>query len=399
MTSLAGLNSLNFFVADVRDGLGPFLGVFLQEEGWSPSEIGFVMTLGGLAGMAATAPMGMLVDGAKAKRLMIVLAALAIIVASGANYFLPSFGFTATAQMLCAIAAAIIGPAIAGITLGIVGQRGFAKQLGRNEAFNHGGNVTAALLSGVLGYFFGLGAVFALMAAMALGSIVCISRIDPKDIDHNQARGLNKESAGKKHQWRDLFKSKPLIVLACTLLLFHLANAAMLPILGQELVARGAGDPSVFTSATIIIAQLTMIPMALLASRIAQKRGYWIVFVAALAVLPVRGLLAGFIDNYWVLVPVQILDGVGAGLLGVAVPGLVARLLNGSGHINAGLGLVMTVQGVGSALSTTLAGYVAEHVSYNAAFITLAGVSVVALLLWLFATPLLGEAGGKYAPA
>lgn len=401
MTSLAALNALNFFMADVRDGLGPFLGVFLQQNGWSPSEIGIVMTIGGLAGMAATTPMGMLVDAAQAKRAIIVIAALLIIAASIVNFFLPNFTVTAIAQAGSGIAAAVIPPAIAGITLGIVGQRGFAKQLGRNEAFNHGGNLTAAVLSGVLGYMFGLGAVFALMIAMAVASILFILRIDPKAINHAAARGLTQDAAddGEKPRFRDLLQSRPLIVLAFTLLLFHLGNAAMLPILGQALVARGAGNASAFTAATVVIAQLTMIPMALFAARIAEKRGYWILFVLALVALPLRGLLAGMINDAWVLIPVQVLDGVGAGLLGVAVPGLVARILNGSGHINAGLGLVMTVQGIGAAFSTTLAGIVAQRFSYSAAFFVLGGVAAAALLLWLIAAPLVNAADGRLQAA
>jgi MFS family permease len=189
-----------------------------------------------------------------------------------------------------------------------------------------------------------------------------------------------------------------LAILAVTLLLFHLGNAAMLPILGQAMVARGtAGDASAYTAATIIIAQMTMVPVALWASRLAQTRGYWIVFVLALAALPLRSLIAGLIVDPWILVPVQILDGVGAGLLGVAVPGLVARILDGTGHVNAGLAAVMTLQAVGAACSTTLAGFAAERFGYWAAFFALGCAAVAALLIWLLATPIISKACGKPA--
>jgi MFS family permease len=192
-----------------------------------------------------------------------------------------------------------------------------------------------------------------------------------------------------------LVESKPLIILACTLALFHLGNAAMLPLLGQALVARGAGDPSAFTAATVVVAQLSMIAMALLASRLAQTRGYWIVLVLALAALPLRGALAATVMGPWGLVPVQILDGVGAGLLGVATPGLVARILAGTGHVNAGLGAVMTMQAVGAASSPALAGLVAQQFGYSAAFLALGGSAAVALALWLIATPLVAAACGN----
>lgn len=385
--SIGALNALNFFMADVRDGLGPFLGVFLQGKGWSPAEIGLVMTIGGLAGMLATAPLGALVDATRAKRAMLVAAAVVIIGASIVNYVAPHFILTALAQVASGVAAAAVAPAIAGITLGLVGQAGFPHQLGRNEAYNHGGNATAACLSGVLGYLFGIKAVFVLMAGMAVAAIAATAMIRSGDIDHARARGLATADAAHAAvpvSFLNLMRSVPLLILGVTLMLFHMANAAMLPLLGQAMVARGtAGDASAYTAATVIVAQLTMVPMAVLAARLAVARGYWIVFVLALVALPLRGLLAGAVAHPFILLPVQILDGVGAGLLGVAVPGLVARILAGTGHINAGLGAVMTMQGIGAALSATIGGYVAERLGYGAAFLALGSIAVFALMVWL----------------
>lgn len=387
LNSIGALNALNFFMADVRDGLGPFLGVFLQGKGWSPAEIGLVMTIGGLAGMLATAPLGALVDATRAKRAMLVAAAVVIIGASIVNYVAPHFMLTALAQVASGVAAAAVAPAIAGITLGLVGQAGFPHQLGRNEAYNHGGNATAACLSGVLGYLFGIGAVFVLMTGMAVAAIAATAMIRSGDIDHARARGLataDAAHAAAPASFLNLMRSVPLLILGMTLMLFHMANAAMLPLLGQAMVARGtAGDASAYTAATVIVAQLTMVPMAVLAARLAVARGYWIVFVLALVALPLRGLLAGAVAHPFILLPVQVLDGVGAGLLGVAVPGLVARILAGTGHINAGLGAVMTMQGIGAALSATIGGYVAERLGYGAAFLALGSIAVFALMVWL----------------
>src|SRR5436305_8399622 len=190
MTSLVALNALNFFMADVRDGLGPFLGVFLQEKGWSPATIGLVMTIGGYAGMIATTPLGAFVDATKAKRGLMVVSALAIIAASMTILVVPTFAVTSAAQAINGMAGAAVGPAIASITLGLVKQAGFAHQLGRNEAFNHAGNVTAALLGGAFGDLFGLTAVFFVMTGMAVGSICAALVIDPQHIDHAAARGL-----------------------------------------------------------------------------------------------------------------------------------------------------------------------------------------------------------------
>jgi predicted MFS family arabinose efflux permease len=395
MNSLFALNALNFFMADVHSGLGPFLGVFLQARHWSPSEIGVAMTIGGIAGMVVTTPFGALVDQTRAKRAVVVAAAIVIAAGSCAILLRPDFLIVASAQVVTGIAAAAIGPAIAAITLGLVRQRGFAHQLGHNEAFNHGGNVAAAVLAGIGGYLFGLGAVFVVLAVMAALSVAATLGIASGDIDYRAARGAT-ENETDVAKFGVLLRSKELLVLAATLTLFHLGNAAMLPLLGQAAVAHDGSDPSASTAVTIVIAQATMVPMALAAARIAEDKGYWPVFLFALIALPIRGATAALVTGPWGLVPVQMLDGVGAGLLGVAVPGLVARILSGTGHVNAGLGAVMTLQAVGAALSTTVGGIVAERYGYSAAFLALGAIAVVALVLWLVAKPLMAaaDAGG-----
>ncbi len=388
------LGLLNFFLADVRDGLGPFLGIFLVGKGWAPDAIGYVMTVGGLAGMLATTPLGMLADATRAKRLIVAVSAALVVLGTLALLIWPDGPMVAASQIATGIAGAAIGPAIASLTLGLVGQAGLPAQLGRNEAWNHSGNFAAAALAGGFGYFYGMVAVFVLMMLMALGSLAALAMIRPQDIDHAVARGLdaNAVPGAATPNLSVLLRSAPLLVLAGTVMLFHFGNGAMLPLLSQAVASAGTFDPAAYAALTVIIAQLTMIPMALLASSLAQTRGYWIVLVLALVALPIRGAIAGLWASPWAMIPVQMLDGVGAGLLGVATPGLVARILRGSGHVNAGLGGVMTLQGVGAALSPAMAGFVAAKYGYGTAFLCLGGVAVLGLALWLLATPLVRAA-------
>jgi predicted MFS family arabinose efflux permease len=304
----------------------------------------------------------------------------------------PDFLVVSAAQVFTGMAGAAVGPAIAAITLGLVRQRGFPHQLGRNEAFNHSGNVVAATLAGATGYVFGLGAVFVVLSIMAVFSIAAALRIDPREIDHRAARGAAQRDGEGIAGFAVLIQSAPLIVLGVTLTLFHLGNAAMLPLLGQAVVAQGASNPSAVTGATIVVAQATMVPVALFAARLAETRGYWIAFLLALVALPVRGVTASLLIGPWGLWPVQILDGFGAGILGVAVPGLVARILAGTGRVNVGLGAVMTLQGVGAALSPTLGGIIAQRFGYPAAFLALGAIAVAALALWVAARPLTADA-------
>ena len=216
-SSLAALNALNFFMADVQGGLGPFLGVFLQAREWSPAQIGVVMTIGGIAGMVVTTPAGALVDRTRHKQMIVVATAVTVTVASLAILIKPDFAIVAGAQIVSGIAGAAIGPAIAAITLGLVHQSGFAHQLGRNEAFNHGGNVVAAALAGGIGYFAGLGAVFVILAVMALLSIVATFFIDARHIDHRAARGAGQKNDDGVASFAVLLQSKELLVLGATL--------------------------------------------------------------------------------------------------------------------------------------------------------------------------------------
>ncbi|MFY1984432.1 MFS transporter [Achromobacter xylosoxidans] len=377
------LAGVNFFLADVRDGLGPFLGVFLVGHGWRADDIGYLMTAAGLAGMLATAPMGAWVDASRRRRGLLAGASLALIVCNLALWAAPVAGVAAITQILGAIIGALFAPAIMGLTLGLVGPRGLSRQLGVNEAWNHAGNVAAAALAGLAGYRWGLSAVFVLMTVMPCGAFICLRRIRPRDIDHGVARGLESDGAAAPvlSVWQLLAGSRDLRLVALVMMLFHLGNAAMLPLLGQAAIARGQGDPSAYTALTIIIAQLVMIPAALLAGRFARHFGYWRLVAFACWVLPARGLLAAALPPSCALIPAQVMDGVAAGILGVALPGLVASVLRGTGHVNLGLGAVMAVQGGGAALSPALAGWVAQRHGYASAFVALSAVAAAALVL------------------
>ncbi len=281
-------------MADMQAGIGPFLGVFLQAHGWASGAIGTVMTLGGVAGMAVTAPAGALVDATRFKRALIVIPGICTVVASGLVLLSQTFWVVAGSQIATAIAGAAIGPAVSGVTLGIVQQAGFNRQNGRNQAFNHAGNVAGAALSGLLGWAFGFPAVFALAALFGVLSIASVLMIAPSAIDHDAARGLNETDGeqGTASGFRVLLECRPLLLLAGALLIFHLGNAAMLPLYGLAVVAQHQSDPTAFVAITIVVAQTVMIVVSLVAMRMADSRGYWLVLLVSFLALPVRGVIA-----------------------------------------------------------------------------------------------------------
>lgn len=379
------LMSLNFFMADMQAGIGPFLGVFLLAHGWQSGLIGTVMTVGGVAGMLMTAPAGALVDATRRKRLYVVIPGICTVAASALILVSQQFWFVATSQVATAVAGAAIGPAVVGITLGMVRQRGFNRQNGRNQALNHAGNMVGAGLSGLLGWKFGFTAVFCLTGLFGVLSIVSVMLIPADSIDDDAARGLGTEAEEKDGAGglSVLLRSKPLLVLAAALACFHLGNGAMLPLYGLAVVAAKAGDPSLFVATTIVVAQAVMIVASLVAMRVAEGRGYRLVLLISFAALPIRGLLAANMIDAWGVYPVQALDGIGAGLQSVAVPGLVARILDGTGRVNVGQGAVMTVQGLGASLSPAIGGWMAQSLGYGTTFIVLGSFALASIALWV----------------
>lgn len=379
------LQSLNFFMADMQAGIGPFLGVFLLAHGWRSGLIGSVMTIGGVAGMLMTAPAGALVDATNRKRSYVIVPGICSILASMIILLSQNFLPVAASQVASALAGAAIGPAVNGMTLGIVHQSGFNRQNGRNQAFNHAGNMVGDGLSGLLGWKFGLSAVLWLAALFGILSIVSVLMIPRGAIDDRVARGLQEGAGGegKVSGLRALAECKPLLILAAALACFHLGNGAMLPLYGMAVVSGKQGDPAGFVALTIVVAQGVMIIASLIAMRLIEKEGAWIVLLVSFLALPVRGLIAAHLINRWGVYPVQMLDGVGAGLQSVAVPALVARILNGTGRINVGQGAVMTVQGLGASLSPAIGGWIAEGIGYGATFLILGAFALGSVALWV----------------
>ena len=381
--ALRALEALNFFMADIAAGVGPFLGVYLLAHGWRSGWIGTVMTFGGVAGVLATAPGGALIDATGRKRLYIALSGACTIAASAAVLISQNVFLVSASQIATALAGAVMVPAVTAVTLGVVGQGGFNRQMGRNQAYNHAGNVFGAALSGYLGWKFGLNAVFYLAAIFALLSMASAYLIPETAINHRVARGLAEEDEDGVSGFATLAKNRPLVVLAASLAFFHFGNAAMLPLYGLAVVAAKKGDPAAFTAETIVVAQTVMIVASLVLMRVRSRRGLWLALLFSFASLPVRGLVAAFFIDAWGVYPVQALDGVGAGLQSVAVPALIAKVLHGTGRVNVGIGAVMTMQGVGAALSPALGGWIAQSLGYPVAFLSLGAVSAVSLALWV----------------
>ena len=383
--SLRALDGLNFFLADVRDGMGPFLGTFLRDsQHWDAGKVGIALAAAQLGTVLAQTPAGGLIDRTHRKRLAIAIAAGFVACGCLMLYWMPYTATVFASQMAIGAASSIFPPAIAALTLGVVGRRAMARRTGRNEAFNHAGNVVAAALAGSCAYFLGYGSMFFLVAGMAAASIVAVFLIREADIDHNLARGSDEPgvSGSEPISLNQLFSNRQILIFIVSAVLFHLANAAMLPLVGQKASDQFKEGAPLLMSACIIAAQVVMVPVALLASRLAVTWGRRPVFLVGFAVLPVRGLLYCLSVNPYFLVGVQLLDGVGAGIFGVVTVLIVADLTQSTGRFNFTQGVLATATGVGAGLSNLLAGLVVKAAGFNAGFLMLTALACVGLCFY-----------------
>jgi MFS family permease len=401
----SSLDAVNFLLSDVRGALGPYLNVFLvTQRHWSQSEVGVVTTISGLLGLAVQTPIGAAIDETRAKRGAIVLALAVLGIGATIIFAWPTFWPVLIAISLMAIVGDVFGPAVAAVTLGLYARSQLARRMGRNSAFDHAGNVAIALVAGGVGYVFSQRAVFLLVPVFAVLASIAVLSIPAKAIDYNRARDLDGEqdAADAKASpagYGILFKSRPLVIFGLCVLLFHLANAALLPLVGQKLAAAFPDEATAMMSACIIAAQAVMMPIALLVGRTADSWGRKPLFLAGFAILPIRAVLYTLSDNSFWLVGVQVLDGVGAGIFGALTPLVIADIMRGTGRYNLAQGAIATAQGIGASSSGLAAGVIVDHFGYSAAFLAAGAAAAVALVVFALWMPETAEPKTIAAPS
>ncbi|MBE7211483.1 MAG: MFS transporter [Gluconacetobacter diazotrophicus] len=394
--SLLGLDGVNFLMADVRDGVGPYLSVFLAgTRHWQPGAIGVAMAASHVAAAICQVPAGLLVDATRHKRLLVALSGL--VVGLGCLLIVTVHGFwpVIAAQALLGAASAVIPPALAALSLGIVGRRLMPARISRNESFNHAGSFAAAGLAGAFGQYLSTNWIFYLVCGFAIASAIVARLIDPREVDHELARGCEeKQGDGSRRAVpiNQLLRRRDVTAFLGTVFLFHFGNAAMLPFAGQVLAKAHPGTDTVALSACIICAQLVMVGVAWGVGR-AMKAGIGRkpIFALALLILPVRGVLFSFTSNPLGVVAIQLLDGVAAGIFGVIAVIIAADLTRGTGRFNLMQGMVALAVGIGGSLSNVVGGYVAEGAGFPTAFLFLAAVAAAATALFLLLMPETGR--------
>jgi MFS family permease len=387
--SLHGLDGVNFFLAAALAGFGPYVPAYLAEQKWTQTNIGLVLTAGSAAGLLSQLPGGELLDRVRSKRAVIAVGAGIVILSALILAFWPRVPSVFIALVLQGATGGILGPAIAAISLGLVGQAALAERLGRNQRFASTGALVGAALMGLVGYLVSYQAIFLLVALLGLPLFVALARIRAVDIHFGRSCGAPGHHGVEQppRAGRGILKDSRLVIFATSLFLFQLANASVLPLAGEALVRRSETDSSVAISALIIVPQIIVVLMAPWVGRQAQSWGRRPLLLIGFAALPIRALGFALLSDPLMLLAVQALDGISAAVLGVLTALVVADITGGSGRFNLAQGIVGTASGIGASISTTLSGFVAERLGQSAGFLCIAAIALLATMVVLFFMP------------
>jgi len=380
-SSLRGLDWFVFFVANVQTGFGPFISVYLTSAAWTQVDIGIVLSIGSLVALLGQMPGGAIVDAVPSERLVAAISVALIGISALIFATWPIYIAVLGASVLHAAASCVLGPAMAAISLGLVGHAGMGERLGRNARFAAIGNGLAAAAMGAFGYWVSNRAVFVVTAVLMVPALFSLAFIRPAEIDPERAHGGQPEQPPERplsRLWHP-GRWRPLLIFSASFMLFQLANAAMLPLMGSVLTMRSSRWASVLIAACIVVPQLLVALISPWVGRRAQLVGRRPLLLLGFAVLPIRGVLFAVIHNPEVLVLAQLLDGISGAVFGVLVPLVVADVTRRTGHFNLALGVTGTAIGVGASLSTTLAGYASDRFGSETAFIVLAAIAAAGL--------------------
>jgi MFS family permease len=385
--SLRGLDWTNFFLSDVRTGVGPFIAVYLTNMHWNIAQIGVALTVAEVAGLLTQTPGGALMDYLRSKRAALVTAVLVLSASALLLASRPTLPVVFAAQAALGITGSVFVPGINAITLGLVGYSCLGQRIGRNAGFGAVGNVFAAVTMGIVGYLYSTRAIFLFVAVLSLPTVLSILAIRGGEIDHERARGRSEAdpASEKKVGLRVLISDRRMLTFLVLTIFWHLGNGAMLAMIGEAVSRDHPQQSSLWMSAAVTVPQLVMAAIAPAVGRFADLHGRKRILLFGFLFLPLRTLLCAFTQEPSFLIGFQLLDGVSAGIFNIVGILVVADLTRGTGHYNVALGTMGMAIGLGASVSTLMAGAVTNYLGFPAGFLSLSGCSIAAVvILWLF---------------
>jgi MFS family permease len=390
-SSHRSLDWFSFFLADIQAGFGPFVAIYLTAHSWTQLDIGLVLTASGLVALAGQLPAGALVDAVRSARLVAGLALLAICVSALTMAFWPMFPVVLGARAMHAAASCVLGPAIAVISLSLVGHAGLGERIGRNARFGSIGAGVSAAAMGACGYWLSDRSILFLTAILVIPALFALARVRTRNVEpameptvqRAEATSVPEDTAVPEVRARHLFGNRQLLIFAACIALFQLANAAMLPLMGGILTMHANSWAAIIVAACVVVPQLVVVGMAPWVGRQAQSFGRRPLLLLCFGALILRALLFAFVIDPFGVMAIQVLDGISAAIVGVMFPLVVADITRDTGRYSLALGIVGSAVGIGAASSTVLAGYLFDHFGHGPTFLSLAGVAAVGATLVL----------------
>jgi MFS family permease len=384
LQSRHGLDWMNFFTADVQTGFGAFVSFYLANLRWSQEDVGFALTLGRLSGVIGLIPAGALTDAIRSKRGLAAAGLFMIAIAALILALHPTFVFVLIAEVLHGLTAGILGPAIAAISLGLVGRRAMSLRVGRNHRYDAAGNALTAAAMGLLGKYLALKAIFVMAATLTLPALIALGRIRGDEIDYDRARNAGKGEKGPSVQGIMALRKNPnLLWFAGCLALFQLADASMLPLVSERLGQSSLAANPLLLSGLIIAPQLVVSVFAPWVGYFSELWGRKPLLLIGFSLEIIRGVMFAFVTDSFLLIAVQLLDGVSGAFVSVLTVVIITDLTAGTGRFNLARGGVGMITGVAASVSTALSGVVWQRAGEKAAFLSMAAVAVIATaLLW-----------------
>ena len=389
--SLWALDALNFCNAGIQTGLGPFISIFYTAvRHWNPGQIGTLLACQSLSGIVLQTLVGNWVDESHHKRLLTAAAGAVVALGAIGIVLLPSFSLQVIVQLLIGMAVTIFPAATAAFALGMVDQSRLSVRIARNETFTHSGNVAFAVVAGAIGTLLAMQGIFFVAALFALGMAPAALLIREQEVSFEAARGGTETQNGdvERRSFRELLTDKRVLIFTSAVVLFYLANAATLPLVGEILTQGKKGHESAWqVAAAVIVAESVMVGVALWAGKAADKWGRKPLFLIGFAILALRNALTVVNHNEFYLISLQVFDGVAMGLYGVLLTLVTADLAKGTGRFNFLKGAVQSSMGIGGVLSNSLFGWIAKGLGFNASFWGLAAVAVLGGALYQVKMP------------
>lgn len=384
-SSLRAFDRVNFTAGDVRDVFEPYLAIFLTtEQKWNPAQVGLAISATSIASILTQAPIGGFVDRFSRKRLLIAIPSLMVALSYLVIVHFSVLPAVIAAQAIVGIAVVAITPATAAISLGLVGYDQMDQRVGRNETFNRAGNSITAIMAGILGQFAGRVWIFYILVILSVANAFLVFGVRRRDIDLQLARGGEAQQEDQQPaRLRDLLHNRTLLIFSSVVLMFYLANAALLPLISQELSGDQQNAPSAFISACIVVSQFTTIPVAAWTGNQAGRWGRKPLLLLAFAALILRASLYAFSMNPWFIVAVQPLEGLSSGIFAIVMLITLTDIMRGTGRFNLAQGSINTLVGMGSALSNLASGLLVKAAGFSVGFIALAIVGALGLI-WLW---------------